>query len=159
MNNIKKYFFPVLILYLALMCLYVSYLFIIDDYNIMKSIYQPYKTFIQLSPFNNWNIFITILKGIFGVAGFIKYMINRKLINYFNTLFLVMTVFEIVFQLCNQIVQFKNLSIYVDLVSTIFTAILFLVIGFYYFKNAKIKEVIPQILLGISLTVISYHLH
>ncbi|MCY0976572.1 hypothetical protein PGH12_05340 [Chryseobacterium wangxinyae] len=159
MNNIKKYFLPVLILYLALMCLYVSYLFIIDDYNIMKSIYQPYKTFIQLSPFNNWNIFITILKGIFGVAGFIKYMINRKLINYFNTLFLVMTVFEIVFQLCNQIVQFKNLSIYVDLVSTIFTAILFLVIGFYYFKNAKIKEVIPQILLGISLTVISYHLH
>ena len=159
MNNIKKYFLPVLILYLALMCLYVSYLFIIDDYNIMKSIYQPYKTFIQLSPFNNWNVFITIIKGIFGVAGFIKYLINRKLINYFTTLFLVITIFEIALQLYNQSAQFKNFSIYVDFGSTIFTAILFLVIGFYYFKNAKINEVIPQILLGISLTVISYHLH
>ncbi|GAA5083109.1 hypothetical protein GCM10023210_01280 [Chryseobacterium ginsengisoli] len=159
MNNIKKYFLPVLILYLALMCLYISYLFIIDDYNITKSIYQPYKTFVQLSPFNNWNVFITIFKGIFGVAGFIKFIINRKVINYFNTLFLVITLFEIILQLYNQIENFKSFSIYVDLTSTIITGILFLIIGFYYFRNAKIKEIIPQILIGFSLAVISYHLH
>lgn len=159
MNNIKKYFLPVFILYLALMCLYVSYLFIIDDYNITKSIYQPYKTFVQLSPFNNWNVFITIFKGIFGVAGFIKFIINRKVINYFNTLFLVITLFEIILQLYNQIENFKSFSIYVDLTSTIITGILFLILGFYYFRNAKIKEIIPQILIGFSLAVISYHLH
>jgi hypothetical protein len=159
MNNIKKYFLPILILYLALMCLYVSYLFIIDDYNITKSIYQPYKTFVQLSPFNNWNVFITIFKGIFGIAGFIKFIINRKLINYFNTLFLVITLFEIILQLYNQIGNFKSFSIYVDLTSTIITGILFLMLGFYYFRNTKIKEIIPQILIGSSLAVISYHLH
>jgi len=159
MENIKRYFLPVLILYLALMCLYVSYSFIIHDYNITKSIYQPYKSFVQLSPFNNWNVFITIFKGFFGVAGFIKFIINRKVINYFNTLFLVITIFEIMLQLYNQIEKFENFSVYTDLMSTVFTGILFLIIGFYYFRNAKIKDVIPQILIGISLTVISYQLH
>lgn len=159
MENIKKYFLPVLILYLALICLYVSYLFIIKDYNITKSIYQPYKSFVQLSPFYNWNVFITIFKGIFGVAGFIKFIVNRKIINYFSTLFLIITIFEIILQLYNQIEKFENFSIYIDLMSTVITGILFLIIGFYYFRNAKIKEILPQILIGFSLAVISYQLH
>lgn len=159
MENIKKYFLSVLILYLALMCLYVSYLFIIKDYNITKSIYQPYKSFVQLSPFNNRNVFITIFKGIFGVAGFVKFIMNRKVINHYNTLFLVITIFEIILQLYNQIEKFEDFSVYINLVSTVYSGILFLIIGFYYFRNVKIKEVIPQILLGASLTVISFSLH
>lgn len=159
MENSKQYFFPVLLLYLALMCLYVSYSFIIKDYNITKNIYFPYKSFVQLSPFNDRNVFITIFKGIFGVAGFVKFVNSRKLINYFNTLFLVTTIFEVILQLYNQIEKFRDFSVYIDLVSTIFTGTLFLLIGFYYFRKATIKEVLPQLLIGFSLTVISYQLH
>ncbi|SHL34331.1 hypothetical protein SAMN05444267_101647 [Chryseobacterium polytrichastri] len=159
MKKIKDYILPLIFLYLSVICLYVSYLFIIDDYNISKSIYQPYKSFIQLSPFDNWNVFITIFKGIFGVIGFIKYVFTKKLINYFNTLFLSITLFEIIIQLYFQIRKFENFSVYIDFYSVIISGILFVILGVFYFKSVKIKKIFPQILLGLFLTVLSYCLH
>lgn len=159
MKKIKEHILPLVFLYLSVMCLYVSYLFITKDYNITKSIYQPYKSFIQLSPFDNWNVFITFFKGIFGIIGFIKYVINRKLINYFSTLFLTITMFEIMIQLYIQIKKFENFSVYIDFCSVIISGILFIVLSIFYFKNAKVKQVFPQILLGVLLTVLTYYLH
>lgn len=159
MLKIKEHILPVIFLYLSLICLYVSYLFITKDYNTTKSIYQPYKTFVQISPFDHFNVIITLFKGVFGVIGFIKYVLNRKLINYFSTLFLMITVFEIIFYLYINVKNFKDFSIYIDFTSILFSGILFLGLGFLYFKNANVKQIFPQVVLALFLTVFSYYLH
>ncbi len=159
MKNKKEYLFPLILLYLALMCLYVSYTFIIKDYNITKSIYQPYKTFLQISPFDHWNVFITLFKGIFGVAGFIAFLLNRKVINPWNTLFFVITILEIALNFFVWAENFKDFSVYVSFTGIIVSAVLFAALSYFYFRDASFKKVFPQIILGLLLTVLSYNLH
>lgn len=159
MKNKKEYLFPLVLLYLALMCLYVSYLFIIEDYNITKSIYQPYKSFVQISPFDHWNVFITLFKGVFGVAGFIAFLLKGKVINSWNTLFKVITILEIAFNLFLWAESFEDFSVYINFTGMVVSGILFAVISYFYFRNTSFKKVFPQILAGLFLMVLSYTLH
>ncbi|KQT17542.1 hypothetical protein ASG31_09065 [Chryseobacterium sp. Leaf404] len=159
MNKIKNYILPILFVYLSLLCLYVAYLYIIRDYNITKSIYQPYKTFLQISPFSFNNIFIAPLKGLFGFIGFNLFVFKNRRVNIFTTLFVVMNMTEAVLMILFEFFIFKNFSDYIDETAVVFTTLLFSVLVFFYFKEVTLKKQITTIICGIFLTVISYYLH
>lgn len=159
MNKIKTYILPILFLYLSLLCLYVAYLYIIRDYNITKSIYQPYKTFLQISSFSFNNIVIAPLKGLLGLIGFTLFIFKNKKVNTFTTLFLVMNTAEAIMLMVLEFFLFKNFSDYIDKTGVVFTALLFSVLVFFYFKDVKIKTQIITIICGILLTIITYYVH
>lgn len=159
MNKIKTYILPILFLYLSLLCLYVAYLYIIRDYNITKSIYQPYKTFLQISSFSFNNIVIAPLKGLLGLIGFTLFIFKNKKVNTFTTLFLVMNTAEAIMLMVLEFFLFKNFSDNIDKTGVVFTALLFSVLVFFYFKDVKIKTQIITIICGILLTIITYYLH
>lgn len=158
-NKIKTNILPILFLYLSLLCLYVAYLHITRDYNITKSIYQPYKTFLQISTFSYNNYFIAPIKGFLGLTGFIIYLVKNKNTNMFYTLFLVMSIVEIIIIFSFQFFLLKEFSNYINQTGVVFTAVLFSVLGFFYFKDFKMKKQVITILSGIFLTIISYDLH
>ncbi|KFF12527.1 hypothetical protein IW15_13425 [Chryseobacterium soli] len=137
----------------------MSYSYITKDYNSTKSIYQPYKTFVQLSSFHYNNVIITILKGLAGVIGFGVFSSKGKKINYFTSLFLLMNLFELIILASLQFLVFKVSSSYIDNTGIIASAILCVILSFFYFKNAEIKKITGPILLSLFLTVISYYLH
>jgi|GEM_PF-6644700 len=159
MKKAETYLLPTLFLYLSLVCLYVSYSYITKDYNSTKSIYQPYKSFVQLSSFHYNNVIITILKGLAGVIGFGVFSSKGKKINYFTSLFLLMNLFELIILASLQFLVFKVSSSYIDNTGIIASAILCVILSFFYFKNAEIKKITGPILLSLFLTVISYYLH
>jgi len=159
MKNLKENLLPVVLLYLSLMCLYVSYSFIIKDYNITKSIYQPYKTFVQLSSSHYRNVIITIIKGLAGLTGFGIYFTKGKKVNYFSTLFLLISIFELTIVSCLQFVVLKDFSNYIDKTGIIISAVLFIGLSYFYFKDSEIKKLFPQIILSFFITVSSYYLH
>lgn len=159
MNKIKTYILPILFLYLSLLCLYVAYLYIIRDYNITKSIYQPYKTFLQISSFSFNNIVIAPFKGLLGLIGFTLFIFKNKKVNTFTTLFLVMNTAEAIMLMVLEFFLFKNFSDNIDKTGVVFTALLFSVLVFFYFKDVKIKTQIITIICGILLTIITYYLH
>jgi hypothetical protein len=159
MKNLKENLLPIVLLYLSLMCLYVSYTYIIKDYNIMKSIYQPYKTFVQLSSSSYRNVFITIIKGLAGLTGFGIYLAKGKKVNYFNTLFLLISVFELIIVACLQFVVLKDFSNYINQTSVIVSAVLFVILSYFYFKDSEIKKLFPPIILSFFITIFTYYLH
>lgn len=159
MEKAKIYLLPSIILYLSLMCMYVSYTYITKDYNGTKSIYQPYKSFVQLSSTHYNNGIITILKGFAGVIGFGVFLSKGKRTNYFTTLFLLISMFEILIVASLQFLIFKDSSSYINKTGIIVSAILFIILSFFYFKNAEIKSLTGPILLSLFLTVVSYYLH
>ena len=158
MNRIKKNILPVLFLYLSLLCMYVGYLYIIRDYNITKSIYQPYKTFLQISSFSFNNIIIAPLKGLLGLIGFFIFAFKNKKINTFTTLFLVMNFVEGIMLILFEFFIFKKFSDYIDKTGVIFTALLFSVLLYFYFKDVKMKTQVITIVSGIFLTIVAYYL-
>lgn len=158
-NKFRTSLLPLLFLYLSILCVYVGYLYIIRDYNITKSIYQPYKTFLQISSFSFHNIVIAPLKGVVGVIGFFIFLFKKKQINTFSTLFLVISTVEVLMLILFEFFLFSRFSDYIDKTAVVITALLFSFLTIFYFKNAKIKEQAVTIVCGIFLTVISYYLH
>ncbi|KQT33853.1 hypothetical protein ASG22_17280 [Chryseobacterium sp. Leaf405] len=159
MKNLKENLLPVVLLYLSLMCLYVSYSFIMKDYNITKSIYQPYKTFVQLSSSHYRNVIITIIKGLAGLTGFGIYLTKGKKVNYFSTLLLLISIFELIIVACLQFVVLKDFSNYIDKTGIVISAVLFIGLSYFYFKDSEIKKLFPQIILSFFITISSYYLH
>lgn len=141
------------------MCLYVSYLFISKDYNITKSIYQPYKSFVQISPYHYWNVAITLFKGIFGVTGCVIFLRRHQLVNFGNTIFISITLYEILYNFYRWAESFEDFTVYIDFTGIIVTGVLFTFLGYFYFKRASFKKVLPHILSGLFLAFLSYYLH
>lgn len=157
MKKYKIYIFPLIILYLSIICLFVVYIYFTVRLNANHSIYLPYKSFNQISPIMLNNVIITIIKVIFGLTGFIIFIFKSKINNFFTTTFLLLNIFEILL-LCYMNFFAHTYSFdYIDKFSVIYSSILFSIIMFFYTYRFKIEKIILSACLSLFITIISYY--
>lgn len=159
MKKTEFYIFPIILFYLSVICLYVSYDYLFGTYlNSTKSIYQPYKSFVQISSSYHRNIIITILKTLTGIIGFIYFIISQRRVNLFNTIFLFLNASEILIVFLLQFFIFKT-SDYINKTSIILSAIIIIILIYFYLKKSKIPKLALIVFLSFISTLISYYLH